>query len=220
MVLISLESGEVVNSTLRPSSDTPTHLALYRAFTCGAIVHTHSQYATMFAQSRTPIGCMGTTHADYFRGDIPVTRAMTQPEVATNYEANTGAVIVEAFRVANISPEEVPGGARREPCAVHVEAGCGEGDRECPHPGVRGANGLARASHGAGCAAAGSVPDQQALPSQTRQDRVLRTEMIIRSVAPPSDRHSQRATPADSTRRMQRRSAGSASGTTSTDRRW
>jgi L-ribulose-5-phosphate 4-epimerase len=108
MVLISLESGEVVNSTLRPSSDTPTHLALYRAFTCGAIVHTHSQYATMFAQSRTPIGCMGTTHADYFRGDIPVTRAMTQPEVATNYEANTGAVIVEAFRVANISPEEVP----------------------------------------------------------------------------------------------------------------
>lgn len=108
MVLISLESGEVVNSTLRPSSDTPTHLALYRAFTCGAIVHTHSQYATMFAQSRTPIGCMGTTHADYFRGDIPVTRAMTQPEVATNYEANTGAVIVEALRVANISPEEVP----------------------------------------------------------------------------------------------------------------
>ena len=108
MVLTSLESGEVVNSTLRPSSDTPTHLALYRAFTCGAIVHTHSQYATMFAQSRTPIGCMGTTPADYFRGDIPVTRAMTQPEVATNYEANTGAVIVEAFRVANISPEEVP----------------------------------------------------------------------------------------------------------------
>ena len=106
MVLISLESGEVVNSTLRPSSDTPTHLALYRAFTCGAIVHTHSQYATMFAQSRTPIGCMGTTHADYFRGDIPVTRAMTQPEVATNYEANTGAVIVEAFRVANISPKK------------------------------------------------------------------------------------------------------------------
>ena len=108
MVLTSLESGEVVNSTLRPSSDTPTHLALYRAFTCGAIVHTHSQYATRFAQSRTAIGCMGTMHADYFRGDIPVTRAMTQPEVATNYEANTGAVIVEAFRVANISPEEVP----------------------------------------------------------------------------------------------------------------
>ena len=108
IVLVSLESGAAVDSTLRPSSDTPTHLALYRAFNCGAIVHTHSEYATMFAQARTPIGCMGTTHADYFRGDIPVTRAMTQAEVDADYEANTGAVIVEAFRVANLSPEEIP----------------------------------------------------------------------------------------------------------------
>jgi L-ribulose-5-phosphate 4-epimerase len=108
IVLVSLDSGEVVDSTLRPSSDTPTHLALYRAFSCGAIVHTHSEYATMFAQARTPIGCMGTTHADYFRGDIPVTRPMTQAEVETDYEANTGAVIVDAFRTANLSPEEVP----------------------------------------------------------------------------------------------------------------
>ena len=108
MVLVSLDSGEVVNSTLRPSSDTPTHHALYRAFNCGAIVHTHSECATVFAQARTPIGCMGTTHADYFRGDVPVTRAMTQAEIDTDYEANTGAVIVETFRLANISPEEVP----------------------------------------------------------------------------------------------------------------
>jgi L-ribulose-5-phosphate 4-epimerase len=108
IVLVSLESGEVVDSTLRPSSDTPTHRALYRAFSCGAIVHTHSEYATVFAQARTPIGCMGTTHADYFHGDIPVTRPMTQAEVETDYEANTGAVIVEAFRTANLSPEEVP----------------------------------------------------------------------------------------------------------------
>jgi L-ribulose-5-phosphate 4-epimerase len=108
IVLVSLESGEVVNSALRPSSDTPTHLALYRAFACGAIAHTHSEYATMFAQARTPIGCMGTTHADYFRGDIPVTRPMTQAEVDVDYEANTGAVIVETFRTANLSPEEVP----------------------------------------------------------------------------------------------------------------
>ncbi len=64
IMLVSLESGHAVDSTLRPSSDTPTHLALYRAFGCGAIVHTHSEYATMFAQARTPIGCMGTTHAD------------------------------------------------------------------------------------------------------------------------------------------------------------
>ena len=76
MVAVSLETGEVVGGTLRPSSDTPTHLELYRAFGCGAIVHTHSEFATMFAQARMPIRCMGTTHADYFRGDIPVTRPM------------------------------------------------------------------------------------------------------------------------------------------------
>ncbi len=78
MVPVSLETGEVVGSDLRPSSDTPTHLELYRAFGCGAVVHTHSEYATLFAQVRTPIRCMGTTHADYFRGDIPVTRSMTR----------------------------------------------------------------------------------------------------------------------------------------------
>ena len=89
--------AQVVDGTLRPSSDTPTHLELYRAFTCGAIVHTHSEYATMFAQARTPIRCMGTTHADYFRGDIPVTRPMTEAEVEEDYEKNTGLVIVETF---------------------------------------------------------------------------------------------------------------------------
>lgn len=108
IVVLSLESGAVVDGTLRPSSDTPTHLAIYRAFACGAIVHTHSEYATMFAQARTPIRCMGTTHADYFRGDVPVTRALTRAEVEQDYEANTGAVIVEAFRQNGVSPDEVP----------------------------------------------------------------------------------------------------------------
>ncbi len=108
IVVVSLESGAPVEGALRPSSDTPTHLELYRAFDCGAIVHTHSEYATMFAQARTPIGCMGTTHADYFRGDIPVTRAMTALEVGADYEANTGKVIVETFRTAALSAEEVP----------------------------------------------------------------------------------------------------------------
>jgi L-ribulose-5-phosphate 4-epimerase len=98
MVLVSLESGEVVDGSLRPSSDTPTHLELYRAFDCGAVVHTHSEYATMFAQARVPIRCMGTTHADYFRGDIPVTRPMRREEVEHEYEKNTGLVIVETFR--------------------------------------------------------------------------------------------------------------------------
>lgn len=98
MVLVSLETGEVVDSTLRPSSDTPTHLELYRAFACGAVVHTHSEFATMFAQARLPVRCMGTTHADYFRGDIPVTRPMRREEVEVDYERNTGLVIVETFR--------------------------------------------------------------------------------------------------------------------------
>lgn len=109
MVPVSLETGRVIDSTLRPSSDTPTHLELYLAFDCGAIVHTHSEFATLFAQTRTPIRCMGTTHADYFRGDIPVTRPLTEAEVETAYEANTGLVIVEAFRAQGLDPREVPG---------------------------------------------------------------------------------------------------------------
>lgn len=98
IVVVSLESGDTIDSRLRPSSDTPTHLELYRAFGCGAIVHTHSEYATMFAQARMPIRCMGTTHADYFRGDIPVTRPMRREEVEQEYEKNTGLVIAETFR--------------------------------------------------------------------------------------------------------------------------
>lgn len=105
MVQVSLETGEVVGSDLRPSSDTPTHRELYRAFDCGAVVHTHSEFATMFAQARTPIRCMGTTHADYFRGDIPVTRPMTRAEVDAGYETNTGLVIVEAL--CGLSPAEI-----------------------------------------------------------------------------------------------------------------
>lgn len=109
IVPIALDTGAIVGSPLRPSSDTPTHRALYRAFpTCGGIVHTHSQLATAFAQSRLPIRCMGTTHADYFRGDVPVTREMTQAEVDGEYEHETGRVIIEAFEQAGISPEEVP----------------------------------------------------------------------------------------------------------------
>ncbi len=106
MVVVSLETGEVIDSSLRPSSDTPTHLELYRAFDCGAVVHTHSEYATMFAQARTPIRCMGTTHADYFRGDIPVTRPMRREEVEQDYEKNTGLVIVETFG-ADVSANDV-----------------------------------------------------------------------------------------------------------------
>jgi len=110
IVPVSLATGEVVGSDLRPSSDTPTHLELYRAFAaCGGIVHTHSESATALAQAGLPVRCLGTTHADHFRGDVPVTRALTRREVASDYERNTGLVIVETFRKKRVSPEEVPG---------------------------------------------------------------------------------------------------------------
>jgi L-ribulose-5-phosphate 4-epimerase len=107
MVPISLQSGEVLDGRFRPSSDTPTHLELYRAFPCGGIVHTHSEAASAFAQARLSVRCMGTTHADHFRGDVPVTRPLTREEVEGEYERNTGLVIVECFRTGGISPEEV-----------------------------------------------------------------------------------------------------------------
>ena len=108
MVAVSLETGEVIEGKLRPSSDTPTHLELYRAFPCGGVAHTHSEYATALAQARCPLRCMGTTHADYFRGEIPVTRDMTQEEVEVAYERNTGLVIVETFSQGRPSPDDVP----------------------------------------------------------------------------------------------------------------
>jgi L-ribulose-5-phosphate 4-epimerase len=107
MVLVSLESGEVVDGDLRPSSDTPTHLELYRSFPCGGVAHTHSEVATALAQAARPVRCMGTTHADYFRGDVPVTRALTREEVEGAYERNTGLVIVETFREQGVSPRDV-----------------------------------------------------------------------------------------------------------------
>jgi len=108
MVPVSLETGKVMDSELRPSSDTPTHLELYRAFRCGGIVHTHSEVATAFAQARLPVRCMGTTHADHFRGDVPVTRPLTREEVEGEYERNTGLVVVERFKAAGLSPDEIP----------------------------------------------------------------------------------------------------------------
>lgn len=109
MVPISLETGLPLETRFRPSSDTPTHHEIYRAFAnCGGVAHTHSEFATAFAQARTPVFCMGTTHADYFRGDIPVTRPMTREEVQADYERNTGRVIVETFETLGVSAENVP----------------------------------------------------------------------------------------------------------------
>jgi len=108
IVLLSLETGETVEGKLRPSSDAPTHLYLYRSFAdIGGIVHTHSTCATAWAQAGLAIPCMGTTHADYFHGEVPVTRFLTPEETEQAYEANTGRVIVEAFSGKN--PMHTPG---------------------------------------------------------------------------------------------------------------
>ncbi len=107
MVVVSLETGRVVEGRLKPSSDTPTHLVLYRAFPkIGGIVHTHSLYATAWAQARRKIPAYGTTQADYWFGEVPCTRALTPREIRSDYEANTGRVIVETFRKSN--PLEQP----------------------------------------------------------------------------------------------------------------
>lgn len=102
MVIIDAESGKVVEGKWKPSSDTPTHLELYRAFSqAGAIVHTHSRWATIFAQAGRGIMPLGTTHADYFYGEIPCTRHMTPEEIADEYEAQTGRVIAQTFEKLN-----------------------------------------------------------------------------------------------------------------------
>ena len=107
MVVMNLQ-GEKVEGDLNPSSDTPTHLELYKAFEkLGGIVHTHSPWATSWAQAGRAIPCYGTTHADYFYGQIPCARSLTKEEIEGNYEENTGRVIIEAFAEGN--PEYVPG---------------------------------------------------------------------------------------------------------------
>ncbi len=107
MVVVDLD-GKVVEGKWKPSSDTPTHLELYKAFPeCGGIVHTHSRWATTFAQAGKPIPALGTTHGDYFYGEIPCTRPMTETEIRGEYEKQTGKVIVETFRT--LDPIAVPG---------------------------------------------------------------------------------------------------------------
>ncbi|MEP7381869.1 MAG: L-ribulose-5-phosphate 4-epimerase AraD [Gemmatimonadota bacterium] len=106
MVVTDLQ-GTVVAGTMCPSSDVATHAALYRAFpSIGAVVHTHSMFATVFAQAQREIPCLGTTHADYFHGAIPVTRALSAGEIATKYELNTGMAIVRRFQ--SLDPATMP----------------------------------------------------------------------------------------------------------------
>lgn len=109
LVVIDLE-GNMVEGKLRPSSDTPTHIELYKAFPqIGGIVHTHSPWATAWAQAGRPIPALGTTHADYFYGEIPCARPLTKDEIERAYEKETGTVIIETFKEKNIDPVAIPG---------------------------------------------------------------------------------------------------------------
>jgi L-ribulose-5-phosphate 4-epimerase len=106
MVVTDLD-GSIVEGTLRPSSDLPTHLSLYRNFPgIGGVAHTHSEFATAWAQAGRPLPCLGTTHADYFHGPVPVTDFLTPGEIEAGYEEQTGAVICRTF--AELDPEEIP----------------------------------------------------------------------------------------------------------------
>jgi L-ribulose-5-phosphate 4-epimerase len=108
LVVVSLASGKVVEGRLKPSSDTATHLELYKAFPgIGGVVHTHSLYATAWAQAKRDLPCYGTTHADFCYGGVPCTRPLTTAELHSDYEANTGRVIVERFK--ELDPLERPG---------------------------------------------------------------------------------------------------------------
>ncbi len=109
MVQVNLETGQPFDSRYKPSSDTPTHLELYRAFPeIGGIVHTHSKYATVWAQAGMDLPCFGTTHADYFFGTIPCTKPMSQAQIEQDYELETGKIIVETFFKRGIKPLEIP----------------------------------------------------------------------------------------------------------------
>ena len=109
MVVVSLKTGAVVEGNLTPSSDTPTHLVLYRAFPkIGGVVHTHSLYATAWSQACKTLPGYGTTQADYWYGDVPCTRKMTPTEIKADYEANTGEVVVETFRKLKFDPMQHP----------------------------------------------------------------------------------------------------------------
>lgn len=130
IVLLDLD-GNIIEGSLRPSSDTPTHLELYKKWTnIGGICHTHSVYATGWAQSERAIPCYGTTHADYFYGPVPVTRTLTADEINSEYEKNTGLVILECFK--NLDPVSMPGVL----CANHGPFTWGKDARDALHNAV------------------------------------------------------------------------------------
>lgn len=132
MVVVDLQ-GNVVEGDLRPSSDTPTHIALYNQYPeFGGVVHTHSRWATVWAQAGKSIPPLGTTHADYFYGAIPCTRRLTQEEIEGEYELNTGKVIIETFTELGVNPVHVPGVV----CYSHGPFSWGKNPDEAVHNAV------------------------------------------------------------------------------------
>lgn len=132
MVVVDFE-GKVVEGKYSPSSDTPTHIELYKAFPeIGGVVHTHSVHATAWAQACRSIPTYGTTHADYFLGEIPCTRSLSEQEIESEYEKNTGLVIVETFNTKNKNPIYTPGVV----CANHGPFSWGKDAQEAVHNAV------------------------------------------------------------------------------------
>lgn len=176
MVVVDLE-GRVVEGGLNPSSDTPTHIELYKAFPAiGGIAHTHSTYATAWAQARRDIPVAGTTHADYFHGPIPCTRDMAAEEIEGEYELQTGRVIAERFRLARSAAHARRAG--RQPRPLHM----GENGRRS---GLQQRSGRRGRKNGIHLPLAQSPNaderriDRKAFRTQTRRKRLLRPEKTL-----------------------------------------
>ena len=187
MVVVSLETGERVEGRYKPSSDTPTHIALYKAFpNIGGVVHTHSRWATSFAQAGKGIPAFGTTQGDYFYGEIPCTRLMTAEEIHGEYELETGNVIIETYKERGINPDYVPRLPRPQPRPLRLGHRPDERGAQFRRPRGGRVHGLPRHGpharppvHAAGAAG-------QALPPQAWPQRLLRPGLMHISRHHPS----------------------------------
>jgi len=165
-------NGKIVEGKLRPSSDLPTHLILYKAFPgIGGVSHTHSEYATAWAQARRAIPCFGTTHADTFHGPIPVTTDLKDAEIADDYEANTGHAIVRTFRCRLRGDPRRAGG---ESCSLRLGTRCDDVRAQRRGSGICGAPGLFYFGHQCTSGRDRAFAPRQTFSEKARQGRLLR----------------------------------------------